>query len=139
MAGSELSNDEVIDQFLLMLTVSRGRAVTTIESYANDLRHLSDACPDLVSATSRDLEEYFAAQRTIGLSAATVARAMSATRGLFQYLLDEGYIANDPTNYLPVSTRGKSLPKALSESTIQTLISSITGDDALSQRDRLII
>ena len=139
MAGSELSNDEIIDQYLLMLTVSRGRAVTTIDSYANDLRQLSSACPELVSATSRDLETYFAAQRSAGLSAATVARAMSATRGLFQYLLDEGYLTSDPTSHLPVSTRGKSLPKALSEATIETLISSITDDDALSRRDRLII
>ena len=139
MASSELTNDEVIDQFLLMLTVSRGRAVTTIDSYANDLRHLSEAFPNLVSVTSRDLEGYFAGQRISGLSAATVARAMSATRGLFQYLLDEGYVPNDPTSYLPVSTRGKSLPKALSETTIDALISSITGDDALSQRDRLIV
>ena len=138
MASAGLGNDEVIDQFLLMLTVSRGRAVTTIDSYANDLRGLSEAYPDLLSISSRDLETYFAGLRSAGRSAATVARSMSATRGLFQYLLDEGYVAVDPTNSLPVSTRGRSLPKALPESTIETLISSISGNDALSQRDRLL-
>ena len=122
-----------------MLTVSRGRAASTIESYAHDLRILSESFPNLLSIQSKDLELYFAGLRDAGRSAATVARSMSATRGLFQYLFDEGLVDSDPTGSLPVSTRGRSLPKALPESTIEALIASITGNDALPQRDRLLL
>ena len=139
MASADITNDDVIDQFLLMLTVSRGRAQKTIDSYANDLQNLSEAHPSLLRVTSRDLEHYFAEMRSSGLSVATVARSMSATRGLFQFLLDEGFVASDPTSALPASTRGRSLPKALSEETVLHLIRSISDSDPLGCRDRLIV
>lgn len=139
MAGSDLGNDYVIDQFLLMLTVSRGRASKTIESYASDLRALSEAFPNLLAVASGDLEGYFAGLRADGRSAATVARSMSSTRGLFHFLLEEGLLLSDPTSSLPVSSRGRSLPRAISETTINRLITSIAHDGALDVRDRLIV
>lgn len=139
MARPSLDNDSIIDQYLLMLTVSRGRSTKTIDSYAHDLRGLSEAHSHLITVTSEDLDSYFAELRVRGLKAATVARSMSATRGLFHFLLDEGLVHSDPTSALPVATRGKSLPKALPESTISTLIESIPLDGNLNQRDRAMI
>ena len=139
MASSSLENADIIDQFLLMLTVSRGRSIRTVDSYAHDLLGLSVAIPSLSDATSGELEAYFSELQSSGLRPATVARAMSATRGLFQYLLDEGLTTNDPTRTLPIATRGRSLPKALSEETIQRLLDSIVEDNPLARRDRLIV
>jgi len=139
VASADLGNDDVIDQYLLMLTVSKGRALKTIESYASDLRALSEARPDLLSVTSDNLEQFFSQLRAEGRSPATVARSMSATRGLFQFLYEEGFVPSDPTSALPVSTRGRSLPKALSEGVINELISSIPLDHGLGTRDRLMV
>lgn len=139
MASSGVDADSAIDQYLLMLAVSRGRSTRTVESYAHDLQGIYASCPNLLSASSGDLEAYFASLRRAGKSPATVARSMSALRGFFQFLLDEGYVTSDPTGNLPVSTRGRSLPKALTEATIDALLHSIPPDGALNARDVLMI
>lgn len=139
MAGTSITNEQIIDQYLLMLTVSRGRSLQTIEAYAHDLSSLSYALPNLITVTSQDLDAYFSGLRAEGKRPATVARAMSATRGLFRYLVDESLLSIDPSSLLPVATRGKGLPKALPESAINQLIASIEPDDPLGVRDSLIV
>jgi integrase/recombinase XerD len=122
-----------------MLTVSKGRSNATITAYASDFALLLQRIPVLESATSTDFDEYFATLRQEGFSPATIARSMSALRGLFQFLLDERLVSDDPTTLLPTVRRERSLPKALSERYIQELLSSISENDALSLRDRAIV
>jgi len=64
---------------------------------------------------------------------------MSSCRGFFRFMVDERVISLDPSARLPISGRSQSLPRALPESTIDSLISGIQGDNALAIRDRLII
>jgi integrase/recombinase XerD len=122
-----------------MLTVSKGRSNATITAYSNDLLQFIQCCPDVEHVTAGDLDRYFAGLRREGLAPATVARAMSAVRGLFLFLVDERIINRDPTTLLPSVRRDRALPKALSETYIAGLLDSITGDDALSIRDRTLI
>ena len=139
MAGTPLEPTVLLDQYLLMLTVSKGRSNATITAYANDLLQFIQCCPDVEHVTAGDLDRYFAGLRREGLAPATVARAMSAVRGLFLFLVDERIIDRDPTTLLPSVRRDRALPKALSETYIAGLLDSITGDDALSIRDRTLI
>ena len=133
---------ESVEQYLLMLTVVDGRSPLTIASYESDLRALGSYFENedaLLSATSTQLDSYFANMRASGLKPATVARAMSSCRGYFRFLEDERIISADPSARLPVATRVKSLPKALSEELIDSLIDSMTGSGPLDIRDRLIV
>ena len=139
MAGTPLEPTVLLDQYLLMLTVSKGRSNATITAYSNDLLQFIQCCPDIEHVTAGDLDRYFATLRREGLAPATVARAMSAVRGLFLFLVDERIIDRDPTTLLPSVRRDRALPKALSETYIAGLLDSITGDDALSIRDRTLI
>ena len=139
MAGTPLEPTVLLDQYLLMLTVSKGRSNATITAYANDLLQFIQCCPDVEHVNAGDLDRYFAGLRREGLAPATVARAMSAVRGLFVFLVDERIIDRDPTTLLPSVRRDRALPKALSETYIAGLLDSITGDDALSIRDRTLI
>ena len=139
MAGTPLEPTVLLDQYLLMLTVSKGRSNATITAYSNDLLQFIQCCPDVEHVTAGDLDRYFAGLRREGLAPATVARAMSAVRGLFVFLVDERIIDRDPTTLLPSVRRDRALPKALSETYIAGLLDSITGDDALSIRDRTLI
>ena len=139
MAGTPLEPTVLLDQYLLMLTVSKGRSNATITAYSNDLLQFIQCCPDVEHVTAGDLDRYFAGLRREGLAPATVARAMSAVRGLFLFLVDERIIDRDPTTLLPSVRRDRALPKALSETYIAGLLDSITGDDALSIRDRTLI
>ena len=125
-----------------MLTVVEGRSTLTISSYESDLYALLEYLggeDELLSVSSSKLDEYFAYLRSIGRKGSTVARAMSSARGYFRYLLDEGRLSVDPTARLAVATRGKSLPKALSEEYVNTRLASIDSTSALDIRDRLIV
>ena len=125
-----------------MLTVVEGRSTLTISSYESDLYALLEYLggeDELLRVSSSKLDEYFAYLRSVGRKGSTVARAMSSARGYFRYLLDEGRLSVDPTARLAVATRGKSLPKALSEEYVNTLLASIDSTSALDIRDRLIV
>ena len=125
-----------------MLTAVDGRSPLTIASYESDLnlllQHLGSETA-LLSVSGLELDEYFAKLRSLGRKPATVARAMSSCRGFFRYLVDERVLEADPSARLPVPGRAQSLPKALPESTIDSLIAGIQGDTALDIRDRMII
>ena len=131
-----------LEQYLLMLTVVDGRSPLTIASYENDLsallQHLGSESA-LLDVSGAELDEYFAHLRSLGRMPATVARAMSSCRGFFRFLVDEHLLDIDPSARLPVPGRAKSLPKALPESTIESLIHGIQGETALDIRDRMII
>ena len=125
-----------------MLTVVDGRSPLTISSYESDLLALLAFLGSeqaLISATGSQLDSYFAHMRSMGRKPATVARAMSSCRGLYHFLVDEHILEADPSARLPVAGRPKSLPKALPEATIDTLIGDIEGLGPLDYRDRLII
>lgn len=125
-----------------MLTVVEGRSPLTISGYESDLYSLLEHLGDegaLLGVTSELLEQYFSNMRTLGRRPATVARAMSSTRGFFRYLVDESIVEVDPTAQLAVAKRGKSLPKPLSEAYIDALIAAIGGSSPLDIRDRLIV
>ncbi|MBU6233373.1 MAG: site-specific integrase, partial [Acidobacteria bacterium] len=139
MALAPLESSFLVDQYLLMLTVSKGRSNATISAYTSDFSLLLQRIPDLTTASPDDFAEYFSKLREEGFASSTVARSMSAVRGLFQYLLEERLVPSDPTTLLPTVRRDRSLPKALSEIYIKNLLESITGTGILDYRDRAII
>jgi integrase/recombinase XerD len=142
MVESPALVSEIVEQYLLMLTVVDGRSPLTIASYESDLSALLDHLGGekaLISVTGSQLDAYFAHMRALGRKPATVARAMSSCRGLFRFMVDENFVGVDPSARLPVPGRPKSLPKALPETMVESLILSIEGDDPLDFRDRLII
>ena len=139
MALAPLESSFLVDQYLLMLTVSKGRSNATISAYTSDFSLLLQRIPNLRTATPDDFAAYFSKLRDEGFASSTVARSMSAVRGLFQYLLEERLVPSDPTTLLPTVRRDRSLPKALSEIYIKDLLESIMGTGILDYRDRAII
>jgi site-specific recombinase XerD len=125
-----------------MLTVVDGRSPLTIASYESDLGSLLEFLGSeeaLLMASGAMLDTYFATMRTLGRKPSTVARAMSACRGFYRFLVDEGLLEVDPSSRLPVPGRAQSLPRALPEDLINDLIGGISGSSPLDIRDRLII
>ena len=62
-----------------------------------------------------DLERYLAALRAEGRNPASLARATTALRGLYRFLVGEGTIAADPTADVRSPKLPRRLPKALEE------------------------
>src|SRR5512139_1535182 len=82
------------------LTVEKGLAKNSVDSYARDLRHfghwLQAAGVDIGSVTRLHLVRYFQSLRSAGISARSVSRALAAIRGLYRFAVSEKFVASDP-------------------------------------------
>ena len=115
-----------IDAFLEMLSVERGAAANTIEAYRRDLdqfqQHLDAHALALTAVKPDDVSAWLAALSEAGLSPSSRARALSAARQLYKFLLAEGHISADPTHGHTGPRKGRSLPKTLSVAEVDKLL-----------------
>lgn len=125
-----------IDIFLEALAAERGRSPKTLESYASDLRHADAAIPmGLMDASQSDIQEYLA---KLPDRASSVARHASAIRGFYKFLMLEKIIKTNPAANLELPKRARALPKYLSPTEIEMLISS-AGDVRNTTRLRAML
>ena len=125
-----------------MLAAERGAAANTLEAYRRDLegfadvlqrrgRTLQDTGPDDITAHLKQLSE-------AGLAASSRARQLSALRQLFRFLVNEGAIAEDPTQGIAGPKLGRALPRTLSVAEVEKLLECARGRTfGLSGRDRV--
>jgi integrase/recombinase XerD len=85
------------------------------------------------------VEQHLSGLRAGGAGPATVARALSAVRGLHRFCVDEGLAVSDPTAELAAPPLPRRLPKALSEEEVVALVEAASGDDPISRRDRAVL
>jgi integrase/recombinase XerD len=115
-----------IDSFLEMLTVERGAARNTIQSYTLDLTDFETFTAArgqaLVAADAATCHAYMASLHTRGLSARTAARRLSALRQFHMFLLREAIRLDDPTNHLETPRQPQPLPKLLAEAEVVALL-----------------
>ena len=118
--------DPRVDAFLEMLTVERGAARNTIESYTHDLSDFSEFAAGrgwgTVDADSETCQGYMASLHARGLSARTAARRLSALRQFHLFLLKEGVRSDDPTSQLDTPRLPRPLPKFLAEAEVDALL-----------------
>ena len=126
----------LIDEYLGYLAVERGLAENSVAAYARDFRrtvgYLTHAGVSSFPEVSRGLvARLLFWLRSEGLAPRTVARHVASLRGLFRYLLTQGYVKDDPTAHLESPSPWTRLPGALSEEEVGRLLGTpLTGDHA---------
>jgi integrase/recombinase XerD len=130
-----------VEEHLSWLAAERGRAANTLAAYRRDLGHYVEWLDPrrVQDVQPADLESYVAHLRDEGRAASSVARALVAVRGLHRVLAQEGDATGDPGAAVEVPRVPRGLPKALSEGDIDTLLSSVVGDDPRGRRDRAVL
>ncbi|MHC8604554.1 site-specific tyrosine recombinase XerD [Arenicellales bacterium IMCC58067] len=142
MTGDDRSAG-LIDQFLDAAWLESGLSANTLAAYRSDLSAFNRWCDgkiDVLDKVSRaDLLNYLAANVYAGLSARSSARRLSTLRRFYQYLLREGLIVLDPTSDIRSPAQGRPLPKAMTETAVEKLLSAPSEGTALSLRDRSML
>src|ERR1700728_1582385 len=120
------SDAKLIDLFLDMLAAEQGAGDTTLDAYRRDLTDFSEFLAakgqSVVGAETQSLRDYLADLDTRGFKSSSVARRLSAMRHLFRFLLNERIRQDDPAAILSGPKRGRGLPKVLSISDVDRLL-----------------
>ena len=125
------------------LRVERGLAENTLAAYENDLRKLQAYAEErglkLLSLQHADLASFASGLRAGGLSARSQARHVHALRGFFRFAAREGLVAKDPTENLRPPRGTRALPRYLTPSQVEALLSAPDVGQPLGLRDRAIL
>ncbi len=133
-----------LEAFRDHLSVERGLSPRTVDAYLRDVGRLARFAtergvevPDGIGYAL--LRDYVADLADTGRAASTVARAISSLRGYFGFLVEDGLIADDPSEPLESPRRGRPLPDVLSVAEIEGLLEAIGVNDQAAFRDRAIL
>ena len=137
-----------VDDYLRHLAVERGLARNTLASYRRDLAIYAEWLayagfdgPEQVA--ERDLSaflRYLGAEREPRLATSSIARVLSAVRGLHRFLADEGRTPTDASRELRPPKIPTRLPKAIPiEDVVAILEAAGVGDDVMALRDRALL
>jgi len=134
---------DFLREFLTYLQVEKGLARHSLESYRRDLDRLqtwANKNGKQVSELARgDLRKWIASLSREGLAPSSIARAVSATRGFFKFLMLDGHIKSHPAEDLDTPQRFAYLPKFLTEDEINRLFAApdIATEEGI--RDRAVL
>ncbi|RMF95938.1 MAG: site-specific tyrosine recombinase XerD [Gammaproteobacteria bacterium] len=142
-AAKGSSAEAIIDKFLDAIWMERGLSANTLGAYRADLialqRWLAKRDVSLIYATRADLLAFIAWRAKEGAKPRSTARQLSSFRRFYRFLLREGVIGEDPTLKIEMPKVGRSLPTALSEAQVESLLAAPDVSDPLGHRDRTML
>ena len=126
--------------FLDHLRVERRASPHTVAAYRRDLARFRAEVGDMAAGDvqSHHVRAFASRLHASGLSAASIARHLSSTRGLFAFLIRRRELAANPASGVRAPKGGKRLPKALDTDQAAQLFTGAAKSD-LELRDRAMI
>jgi integrase/recombinase XerD len=135
--------DGALDDYIQHLRVERGLSKHTIDGYAHDVgrfgAYLTDEGAPLDQVEEARIAGYLVTLSHEGLSARTQARALSAIRGFFRFLVQEGRHGRDPTELLEGPRLLRRLPDILNRDEVLRLLETPKGAKPNRVRDRAML
>jgi integrase/recombinase XerD len=135
--------DALTDAFLLHLRTERRLSANTVEAYGFDMRRfasfLLSSGGEVPSFSRSDFLSFLSSLREKGLSARSVARHVSTIRSFFRYLVREGLLPASPIADARGPKIGRPLPKYMTHSEVESLLSAPDRDTPEGMRDRAML
>ncbi|CAG8864634.1 Tyrosine recombinase XerC [Pseudomonas fluorescens] len=133
-----------LEAYCAHLRNERQVSVHTQLAYRRDLDKVVDYCDTQGIARWNDLQvqqlrQLVARQHHHGQSPRSLARLLSAVRGLYRYLNREGHCQHDPANGLSPPKGERRLPKTLDTDRALQLLDGGVDDDFIARRDHAIL
>ncbi len=140
--GNTLTTER--EAYLAALLSERGLSSHTLAGYRRDLKRLEqlaaqDRLAHWCELDSQRLQLWLARLHQQGLSGRSLARLLSACRGLFRYLKQQGQATHNPAQDLKAPKSGKRLPKTLEVDQLQQLLDQPAPKDPLQARDLALL
>lgn len=121
----------MLESFLTYLSVEKGLAKNTLDSYSSDLRKFSGFLKKkkrgLASASASDIVDFLETLVHGGYSASSTGRYLSSIKALYKYMLVENVLDEDPSENIQSPKKWERIPKALSISDVMDLLAAEPG------------
>jgi integrase/recombinase XerD len=134
---------DLVREYVLYLQVEKGLAANSVESYRRDLARLKGWAEargrEPQALDKSDVSEFVMSLSRAGLSSRSVARALSAARGFYRYLLLDGHARVDPTAETASPQGEQKLPRFLSQEEVERLLEAPDTSAPEGVRDRAMI
>jgi integrase/recombinase XerD len=128
----------MLRQYSAYLSVEKGLAPNTVESYNRDLAQFASYLElqghSLKDFSKDEIVGYMGHLRDKGVAMSSICRMLSTVRGICKYKLQSGLTDEDPSENIPSPKKWATLPKAISFQKIKALLNA-GGDNAFSLRD----
>ena len=138
-----MDSDALLDAFLLHLKTERRLSGNTLSAYGADMRRfstfLADRGIDARKFLRPDFLDHLTALRDGGLSARSTARHVSTLRSFFRFLVREGVLAASPVSEVKAPRLGRPLPKYLTLTEVDRLLTAPDGSTPEGIRDRAML
>ena len=129
-----------IQAYLNFCRVEKGLAANSLHSYQLDLKRLSDSAGKPVTEIhAADLASYVESLYGQGLSARSIARHITTLRNFYRFLIQEGQVTADPTEFLKQPRQWTTLPKYLNREELDRLIAAPPVEKSTGLRDRAML
>jgi integrase/recombinase XerC len=136
------SADKDIAGYLEHLQTQRKLSAHTLDNYRRDLEQLAllvaenSASRPLAKLTQADIRRCTSQLHARGLSPSSIARKLSAWRGMFAWLALHQAVVSNPVDGVRAPKRVKALPKALGvDDAVRLVSSAVSGDATSATRD----
>lgn len=134
---------DLLDDFLERLRVEEGASPLTVSAYRRDLRRLvaflASRHRTLETARPSDLVDHLGNRQAAGLAPRSLARQLSAIRGLYRFARGTGLITEDPAALLDTPRLPRRLPRALSRPDARAVVEAAGGEKPRDLRDRALL
>lgn len=118
-----------VAEFISYLSAERGLALNTLESYGRDLRQYWEYLKSqeenaaLDRASRAVIVAYLLELQRQGKATATIARRLAALKAFYQFMVRENHLVEDPTANLESPKLERRLPKVLTVSEVDRILS----------------
>jgi len=130
---------DLAERFSDWLAASQGLAPGTVAAYTADARafiaFLETAGKSPADAAIGDVAAWAAARQVGGAEARTLAKASSALRSLFRFLVDEGFAGSNPARLLDAPRVPMRIPRCLAPAEVDRLLAGCDTGDPVGLRD----
>ena len=141
--GTAAALPPLMDEYLEHLLVQKGLAENTLQAYTADLTDfaafLEERRASFNEVNDQTLFLYIVYVRRKGLSGRSLARRLSALRGLFAFARERGRITEDPARFLQNPKLLRDLPEVLTKAEMNSLLAVPALSDKLGFRDRTML
>lgn len=136
-------SESILKRYLEYIGRERDFSKNTLDAYIRDIKqfmnHIEDDSIKLVEVNKTVVIRYLMYLQESGRANSTISRSLASLRSLYQYLLNEGLVNEDPTFNLKSYPTMRKIPNILSIDEINILLSKPDIETEKGARDRAMI